>query len=200
MNYLNLICLSMVCVFSLHSQGADHHNVHQIANNEVQKPFADESLYNADLDLLDSNGTVVKFSSLRGKPVVISMGYTGCAYACPLIISKMKDLEVELDKKKSAVKPHFVLISFDFEHDSPEVLKAYAEKRKLGREWSLYTAKSDKSPREIANLLGIKYKKLDGGGFDHSFIITVLDSEGVVKGQAVGADKDPKDLIKFLKN
>jgi len=200
MKCLNLICLSVLCVFSFQSYGADHHGAHQAAKNEVQKPFSEESLYHADLDLLDSEGKVVKFSSLRGQPVVISMGYTGCAYACPLILSKMKDVEGELEKQKTSIKPHFVLISFDFEHDTPQVLKAYAEKRKLGKDWSLYTAKSDKSPREIANLLNIKYKKMDGGGFDHSFIITVLDSEGVIKGQTVGADKNPQDLIKFLKN
>ena len=41
---------------------------------------------------------------------------------------------------------------------------------------------------------------IDEMDYDHSFIITVLDSEGVIKGQQSGADKDPKELAKFIKN
>jgi protein SCO1/2 len=41
---------------------------------------------------------------------------------------------------------------------------------------------------------------MDDVDYDHSFIITVLNSEGVIQGQQIGADKNPKDLAKYIQN
>ncbi|WP_415061778.1 SCO family protein [Bdellovibrio sp.] len=197
--------LLMLCVpfLVMTASAADHehhgkdHKDHKEA--PAATPTGDESLYNLKTDLLDVDGKKVSFDSLRGQPVVISMAYTSCAYACPLIIAQMQQLEKELElQKKKNVR--FVLVSFDPTVDTPSVLKKYAEKRKLSSKWTLFTSSSDKAPREIANLLGVKYKKIEGGDYDHSFIITVLDSEGVIVGQQIGADKNPKDLAKLINN
>ncbi|HEX7674774.1 MAG TPA: SCO family protein [Bdellovibrio sp.] len=158
----------------------------------------EESIYNISSKFLNTSGQEVSLSELQGHPVVISMAYTRCTYTCPLILSQMQQLEKELQKRE--IKDvRFVLVSFDPQNDTPQSLQKYMEKKKLGSDWRLYTGKSDKSLREIANVLGIKYKKVEDGYFDHSFIITVLDNNGVIRGQQVGADKDPKDLVKFIK-
>lgn len=156
-----------------------------------------DSVYNMKSEFLDVNAKPVKLSDLKGRPVVISMGYTGCSYACPLILSRMQDLQKEIQKSGLNIQPHFVLISFDYENDTPKVLKSYAEIRKLSNNWLLFASSSDHSPREIANLLGIQYRKMKSG-YDHSFVIAVLDSQGVLRGRINGADKDPKELIKYL--
>lgn len=176
-----------------------HHAEKKINKNFEESPLTEESIYNLNSELLDQDGKKIYLSSLRGQPVVISMAYTSCAYACPLIISHMQQLEKELEGQgKKKVK--FVLVSFDPKKDTPLVIKDYAVKRKLSSRWSMYTATSDKAPREIANLLSIKYKKMDEMDYDHSFIITVLNSDGVIQGQQIGADKNPKDLAKYIKN
>lgn len=197
--------LLILCVpfFVMTASAADHEHHGKDHKDHKEVPAAasagDDSLYNLKTDLLDADGKKVSFDSLRGQPVVISMAYTSCAYACPLIIAQMQQLEKELElQKKKNVR--FVLVSFDPTVDTPSVLKKYAEKRKLSSKWTLFTSSSDKAPREIANLLGVKYKKIEGGDYDHSFIITVLDSEGVIVGQQVGADKNPKDLAKLINN
>lgn len=178
--------------------GEDHkHHESTVSQSAPQTTLSDESLYNLEAPFLDEEGKKVTLASLKGQPVVISMGYTSCAYACPMIIANMQQVEKELDKKKK--KARFVLISFDPKKDTPKALTEYKKKRKLDSNWTLLTAESDKSPREVANLLGIKYKEIEGGDYDHSFIITMLDSEGVILGQQIGANKDPKDLAKLLK-
>lgn len=159
----------------------------------------EDSIYNLQSELLNTENQKVTLAQFAGQPVVVSMAYSSCAYACPLIISQMQQLEKELDKQgKKNVQ--FVLVSFDPQRDTPEVLKKYAEKRKLSAKWTLLTAKSDKAPREIANVLGVKYKKIEGGDYDHSFVITVLNKEGVIQGQQTSADKNPLDLAKFIAN
>lgn len=178
-----------------------HEHKHASSGEEAEAGAAlkEESIYNLKSELLNTDGKKVSLDSLKGQPVVISMAYTSCAYACPMILSQMQVLEKELEKK-GVDKVRFVLVSFDPKHDTPNVIKNYMTKRNLSKRWNFYTATSDKSPREIATLLGIKYKKIDNVDFDHSFIITVLDSDGVIQGQQIGADKDPKDLAKFIKN
>lgn len=202
----NLVIALSVISLSCGAQAVratDHHHHHEekpaTATAESVKPLKDESIYNLQSELLTVDGKKIALDSLKGQPVVISMAYTSCAYACPLIVSHMQQLEKELEKKGQR-NVRFVLVSFDPKKDTPPVIKKYVEKRKLGKNWDFYTAASDKSPREIATLLGIKYKKIDDMDYDHSFVITVLDSEGVIQGQQSGADKDPKELAKFIKN
>lgn len=202
----NLVIALSVISLSCGAQAVratDHHHHHEekpaTATAESVKPLKDESIYNLQSELLTVDGKKIALDSLKGQPVVISMAYTSCAYACPLIVSHMQQLEKELEKKGQR-NVRFVLVSFDPKKDTPPVIKKYVEKRKLGKNWDFYTAASDKSPREIATLLGIKYKKIDEMDYDHSFVITVLDSEGVIQGQQSGADKDPKELAKFIKN
>ncbi|WP_347358690.1 SCO family protein [Bdellovibrio sp.] len=189
------------CVAVVSQAGAkeDHHQHHAApaAKKAETAPLSDESIYNLNSVLLDAEGKTIKLEKLRGKPVVISMAYTSCAYTCPMILAQMQQVEKKLaEMGKKDVR--FVLVSFDPEKDTPEVLKAYAKKRNLSSQWDLLTAKSDKVPREIASVLGIKYSKVEGGDYDHSYIITVLDAEGVPSGRQVGASGDPKDLIKFI--
>lgn len=155
------------------------------------------SLYDANIRLLNQNGEEVEWASLAGSPVVISMAYTGCTYTCPLILSHMQSLEEAL-KKEGKKGTRFVLVSFDHKNDTPAVLKAYLEKRKLGSNWMLLTAKTEKEPRLIGNLLGIQYRQVSDRDFSHSFIISVMDKNGVIKGKISGADKDPKELAKFV--
>lgn len=179
------------------AQAHEHHN-HKMDEHAETTTLSDDSIYNSDAKLLGTDGKETSLKELRGSPVVISMAYTSCAYACPMILAQMQKLEAELVKTgKKDVK--FVLVSFDPKKDTPAVMKAYGEKRKLGSQWKLFTAKDDKAPREIANLLDIKYKKMENGmDYDHSFVIAVLGADGVVKGRQVGADKEPKDLAKFI--
>lgn len=161
------------------------------------KALSGDSIYNISTSFIDQEGQPVKLESLRGHPVVISMAYTGCTYTCPLILSQMQQVEKVL-VEKGQKNVQFVLVSFDHERDNASVLKSYLKKRNLGKSWTLLTASSDKGPRELSNLLGIKYKKMEGGEFDHSFVISALDSEGVVKGRQVGSDSDPKKLVEHL--
>lgn len=201
MKFHYLISIALAVSSPVLLRAADHHHHHEdAAENTLAPPkeLSQESIYNSKAPLLNSDGKTVKLESLRGKAVVISMAYTSCAYACPMIIAQMQQLEKELGKKgKNDVQ--FVIVSFDPQKDTPAVMKSYGEKRKLGKNWQLYTARNDQSPREIANLLDIKYKKMEGGlDYDHSFVIAVLNKEGVIVGKQVGANKDPKDLVKYI--
>ncbi|KYG64514.1 hypothetical protein AZI85_03610 [Bdellovibrio bacteriovorus] len=160
--------------------------------------FPDDSIYNLNSTFLNEQDKNVAITDLQGSPVVISMAYTGCVYTCPLILAQMQNIEKEMDKQ-GRTDVRYVLISFDHERDTPAVLQKYLANKKLSKKWSLWTSKTDKAPREVANVLGIKYKKMEGGDYDHSFIISVLDEKGRIKFQQTGADGKPSDMVQALK-
>jgi protein SCO1/2 len=71
-----------------------------------------------------------------------------------------------------------VLVSFDPGNDTPQALKAASELRHLDiTRWTL--ARTDvESVRKLAAVLGVQYREISPGEFNHSAVISVLDKEG----------------------
>jgi protein SCO1/2 len=147
-------------------------------------PFSAKSLYQADVAFTDDTGRAFHLGELRGRPVVLTMFFASCGYACPLLVSDMQAIRAKLPAEIRD-RAAFVLVSFDVERDTPAALAAYREQRGLGHDWILLHGNDD-AVRELAALLGVKYKPETGGGFSHSNLITLLNREGEVVHQRSG--------------
>lgn len=143
------------------------------------------SIYDLPLELTDQNGQVRELSVFRGQPVVISMFYSSCPYACPTLISEIQRVEALLSPLDRA-QTRVLLVSFDPERDTPERLKVLSRERHADEIRWLFTRTSADNVRQLAAVLGLKYKRLDDGGFNHSSVITVLDRQGVVRARSDG--------------
>ena len=78
-----------------------------------------------DFILIDQNGENFSLSSLEGDLVVVSFIFTRCTDTCPLITSKLRQVETDLgDKMESDV--NFVSVTLDPEYDTQERLEEYA--------------------------------------------------------------------------
>jgi protein SCO1/2 len=89
----------------------------------------------------------------------------------------------------------FLLISIDPDRDTVANLNALAASRKLDTSrWTL--ARTDAtSVRKIAAVLGIQYRRLPDGGYNHSSIVTLLTPEGEIAYQSsVLGSTDPELL------
>lgn len=145
------------------------------------------SLYQLDARLTDQDGHEVTLASFRGQPVLLSMFYGTCPYACPLLMSRLKKLEASLPPEVRA-KTKVVLVSLDPEHDTPESLNKLAKAHGVdAARWRLLRT-SEEHVREVAAVLGIKYRPLKEGGMNHSSVITVLNKEGVIDTRLEGAE------------
>jgi protein SCO1/2 len=134
------------------------------------------SIYALDELLVGHDGNATKLDTFRGHPVIVSMFYATCPMACPTLISHVKAIEAKLDPAVRA-DVRVLLVSFDPTNDTPEVLRSVIARHQLdASRWQLATA-TDEQAREIAAVLGIKYRQEDGS-FRHSSVITVLDREG----------------------
>lgn len=75
-----------------------------------------------DIPLQSADGTV-QLSDFRGQWTVLYFGYTFCPDACPLTLSKMKNVRKQLGD--DADRLQVVMVSVDPERDSPDALKTY---------------------------------------------------------------------------
>ena len=97
----------------------------------------------------------------------------------------MQKIAAKIDPKKTE-ETTMVLVSIDPDNDTPEVLKKYAEERKMdAKHWTLLTSDME-SIRELANVLAVKYKKISPILFSHSNIITVFNKNGEMIKQVEG--------------
>ncbi len=147
-------------------------------------PFSKESIYQLDGRFTDDSGRPIALGSLRGHPVVLDMFFASCGYACPLTVTDMQAIRAKLP---TAVRDRavFVLVSFDVARDTPAALAQYRAQRGLDNQWVLLHGNDD-SVRELAALLGVKYKQNADGSFSHSNLITFLNPQGEVVHQRVG--------------
>src|SRR5262249_9419322 len=140
-----------------------------------------------------------RLRSLRGRPVALAMVYTSCTTACPLIVAKLKLIEESLSPEARG-RVWFAVVSFDSERDRPEALKRFATARELDpSRWRLYHG-DPAAVRELAMMLGIRYKRGTRGDYDHSNVITILDREGVIRHQEVGLGQTPGEAASLLES
>ena len=100
--------------------------------------------YFPDVKLTTHEGKEVRFYEdlLKGKIVAINLIYTTCKYACPLETARLAQVQ-KLVGDRMGRDVFFYSISIDPEVDTPDVLKAYAEKFHAGPGWLFLTGKKD---------------------------------------------------------
>ena len=154
-----------------------------------------DSLYQVAAPMVDQSGRSLAWRDLRGRPRVVSMFYTSCPYMCPLIIDSGKAIEHALTAKEQA-RLGITLISLDPKRDNPRALAALATKRKLDpARWSLLRP-AERDVRALAGVLGIRYRALADGEFNHTSVLILLDAEGreLARTEQIGSRPDPEFL------
>lgn len=77
----------------------------------------------SDFELTNQDGKPARLSDFRGRPVLLSFGYTQCPDVCPLTLADFKAVKRNLGD--AADKVVFVMISLDPARDTPVVMKRY---------------------------------------------------------------------------
>lgn len=155
------------------------------------------SIYNLNVTLTDASGTQRGLDAHRGHPVLVTMFYGSCPMACPLLIDTMRSIE-RAANPADREQLRMLLISIDPERDMVANLNALGASRKLDMSrWTL--ARTDAaSVRKIAAVLGIQYRKLPDGSFNHSSIVTLLTPDGEIAVQSSELGKADPELLAAL--
>lgn len=162
-----------------------------------EKALNAKSIFHSKTIWQNQDAKNIELKDLAGTPLVLAMVYTSCPATCPLIMNDLKAIEKKLTTEQKA-KIRFAVFAFDAKRDLPAKLLSFANKHQVDlKRWSFYHG-SAASVRELAALLGIKFKELGDGDFEHSNLITILDAEGVVQHQQIGLRQNPDATIKVL--
>jgi protein SCO1 len=96
--------------------------------------------YFPNVTLTTHAGKQVRFYDdlVKGKIVAIDLIYTTCKYACPLETARLVQVQRALGDRVGR-DIFFYSITIDPDHDTPEVLKDYAEKYHVGPGWQFLT-------------------------------------------------------------
>jgi len=165
---------------------------------DALKEISGESIYNLTSTWTTQKKESLKLDHFKDKIVIAAMVFTHCESACPRIVADMQRIESSLSQKELQ-QVTFLLISMDPERDTPARLTEFAAEHKLNANWTLICSSLD-ATIEIANILGVKVKKLENGGFDHSNIIHVFDQQGVIVHQQNGFAVEQDETLKAIRN
>lgn len=157
-------------------------------------PTANESVYQLYIKLQDQNAQTQPWSANKGRVRIVTLFYSSCPHTCPLTIESIKLLEAHLHAL-SRERLEVDLISLDPDRDTPEKLKALAKARNLDElRWHLYRTNAA-SVRQIAALLGVQYRQLPDGEFNHSSTLVLLDSKGRILAKSEQTGKEDQKFI-----
>jgi len=145
--------------------------------------------------LTNQNGQPFGSAQLAGKIWIADFIYTTCPGPCPMISSRMSELQKPLEK----TDVHLVSFSVDPEKDTPAVLRSYAERLQAepGR-WDFLTGA--KSAIYKLSHDGFKLAVSDGSDAQgipvHSTRMVLVDRHGQIRGYYDAAE--PETITKLV--
>ncbi|MGR7812459.1 SCO family protein [Lacinutrix undariae] len=167
---------------------SDQKNENYVADLEFIKNAEGEAKKVPDFSFTDQNGNIITNKDFEGKVYVIDFFFTSCPTICPRMTSNLVDIQNTFKDKDD-----FGIASFSInpENDSPEVLKAYADKYGVNNpDWHLMTGEKD-AIYNLANkgffIFTAENSEVEGG-FEHSGNFALIDKNGFIRSRAVGGN------------
>lgn len=158
---------------------------------------AEGSLYALDREWTDQAGRTLRLADLAGSPSIVVLFYGNCTTACPILLHDATRLEAALPEAVRA-RTNVLAVSFDTATDTPEVLAEYARTRGLDDDRWRFLHADRAQVRELAMLLGVRYRDNGDGSFSHTNLITVLDGEGRIIHRVEGLVRPMDDAAARL--
>jgi protein SCO1/2 len=159
----------------------------------------------APFELTDQDGRPFGSEQLRDRVWIAGFAFTSCVSICPMLTSQMANLQRRLAAHGDAV--HLVTVTVDPEVDTPERLRAYAERHHadLSR-WSFLTG----SPAQVRATLsrvffvpvGERREIEDGYDILHTGQLMLIDRRSQMRGlyatDAESLERLERDVTRLL--
>ena len=147
--------------------------------------------------LTSQDGRTVTLAGLRGKVLAVTFIYTSCPDICPLLTEKMAQVQDDLGPNFGS-KIVFVSITLDPEHDTSQVLKDYAQLFGAKAEGWVFLTGPLEVIRDVTRRYGVFFEKRPDGSVDHTQLTTLIDADGQMRVQYLGARFDPAEFQRDL--
>jgi protein SCO1 len=152
--------------------------------------------------LINQNGRHIRLSDYRGKTLLITFFYSRCPLSdyCPRVNGNFAALDKSLAKTPALyAKTHLLSISFDPQHDTPEVLRsygaAYTERysKEDFRHWEFASAPASEM-KDLADFFGVFYEN-DGDRITHSLSTAIVGPDGKIEAWYPGNGWKSEELL-----
>ncbi len=137
-----------------------------------------------DFQFVNQNGDTISNKDYLGKVYLVEFFFTTCPSICPIMNKNLVVVEKEVGENKDF---GIVSISIDPTHDTPEVLKQYAENYGITNpNWNFLTGDREAIYTLANKGFGIFANPDENvpGGFAHSGMFALIDREGYVRSRA----------------
>jgi len=155
-----------------------------------------------DFAFTDQDGKHISLHQFRGKVLMVTFIYTRCPFPdfCPRMSGNFAEIYKKIGTDPQLANTYLLSVSFDPEHDTPNVLRQYgfsvAHKHDaaLFRRWEFAALKADDLPK-IADFFALTVKP-EGGMITHNLSTAVIGPDGKIVNWYHGGDWQVSDLIK----
>ena len=147
----------------------------------------------------DTTGKSFALPKLGGKPILVSLIYTGCADVCPAII---ENLYPAIDVAQDALGEDsfsVITVGFDTRHDTPERMRSFARSRGVDLPNWEFLSGDHSAVSALAKATGFSIFP-SAGGFDHSAQVSIFDADGKLYQQVRGGVFSPQTIVEPLKD
>ncbi len=131
----------------------------------------------------DQNGKTITNKDYEGKVYVVEFFFTTCPSICPIMTESMIKIQ---DEFLGNPKVGIASFSIDPTHDTPQVLKEYAQNKGITKlQWHLLTGEKEeifKLANEGFNLYVGQAPEVEGG-FEHSGFFALIDQNGNIRSR-----------------
>ena len=146
----------------------------------------------------ERDGSEVSLTSLRGRPLVLSLVFTSCYGSCSILTRRLaQGVEVARDALGSGAF-HVVSIGFDTANDSPARMASFAQQHGVDDENWRFLSADETTIAKLIDEIGFGFVA-SPRGFDHVAQTTIIDAQGRVYRQVYGDSFPTPALVEPLK-
>lgn len=153
-----------------------------------------------DLPLLTHADTTLILTQLEGRPIFLTFIYTRCPLPdyCPRMVENFVHLQKRVEEE--GLGPvHFISVSFDPNHDTPAVLREFAEGYDADlSSWTFATGDSS-TVASLAHQFGVYYRT-QGGEIVHNLSTALIGPDGRIRRIWRGNDWTVDQVLSALRN
>ena len=141
----------------------------------------------------------LRITDYRGKPLVISLVYTGCFEVCPTATQFLARAVRQARAALGESSFNVLTIGFNQPFDSPDAMAAFARQNGIRESGWEFAGADERIVQALAADLGFTYYRTPKG-FDHLTQVSVVDAEGSVSAQVYGDSFELPMLVGPLKD
>ena len=136
-----------------------------------------------EFTFLNQDSLFISNEDFKNKVYVVEFFFTSCPSICPIMNKNMKKIETQFGSRADF---GIASISIDPEHDTPAVLKEYAEGYEVFfQNWHFLTGKKEEIyqlANQGFNIFASVNPRVEGG-FEHQGYFALIDKDGYIRSR-----------------